>query len=363
MKIVLLSDLQAHKWKNYTETDDKGVNLRILDVFNELDRIRKLSIKNGVEALFVLGDIFEARNELNISVLNNVYYALKGYHDSGIRVVLLVGNHDRTGVGKEHALEVFKPFCEIVDQPKTFPMQGGDVLAIPFYPNAKTTQKAIEKFTTKKTKLIVGHTAIQTLKMPNGELWGQGISLKDIPKHVKAVFGHFHRFSELIPGRVYYVGSMIQVDQSDASIDKFFAVYDSGKDIISFHQTKGPRFVALEFPNVESVLFDDYERTIRGNFVTVKSVPVGYNDFAELEKLIRDRGARHVDWALTVAVCPPPLSLIADAQGITHEEVIRHYVEESENVGLNKDDLVNMALDIAEQVGINIEDDYQLEIQ
>lgn len=362
MKIALVSDLQAHKFRAFNETNEEGVNLRILDVTKELDRIRRISIKNKIETLFVLGDIFEARNELNISVLNNVYYALKGYVDSGMRVVLLVGNHDRTGVGREHALEVFKPFCEVVDQPKTFPMSGGDVLGIPFYPNAKTTQKAIDKFTTNKTKMIVAHTAVQTLKLPNGQLWGQGISLKNFPKHVKGVFGHFHRYAELIPGRAYFLGSMIQVDQSDASIDKFFAVYDSSKDKISFHPTKGPKFVAIDVPNLELGQLENVKTIIQGNFVTVKSVPIGYQNYGELEKIIRDMGARHVEWALTVAMTPPPLDLASQAQGITHEQVIKHYVEDTET-DLDKEELINVGMDIANQVGDLVDDSMQLEIQ
>lgn len=346
MRLVLVGDIQMHIWRSYPECNEEGVNLRLLDTFNELDRIRKMCVKNGVDAVCILGDIFEARNELNVSVINMMLNALEGFVDSDISVIVLVGNHDRTGVGKEHALEMFRPFCEIVDQPRTIKLDTTEVVALPYFPNAKTTVRAIEQFVTPRTKLLLGHTAIQSLKMPNGELWGQGIHTRDIPKHVKAVFGHFHRFTEVVPGRVYFLGSMIQVDRSDAGIDKFFAVYDSEKHHLDFHPTRGPKFVAVDVPSMHPNLLEEIKPIIVGNFVTVKSIPTGIEDVGLVERTLIEMGARHVELSYQLPITPPPQSLVAAVQGVDHIEIIRHYVEDTETT-LNKEELTDVGIEIA----------------
>lgn len=355
MRIVLVSDLQQHKWRNYPEVDEHGVNLRILDVVHELARIRQMALKNRVDALMVLGDIFESRNDLSVSVLNSVYFALKGFTDAGIRVVLLVGNHDRTGVGKEHALEVFTSFCEVVDKPTTLKMNGDEILALPFFPNATTTKRAIQHFTTSKTKLIVAHTAVQSLKMPNGQLWGQGISLDDIPPHTLFISGHYHRYTELIPGRAYFLGSMIQVDQSDSSFDKYFAVYDSRSAKLGFFETKGPRFVAIDIPSLDPQLLAEIAHVCKGNFVTVKSVPPGYADYGVITDALKSLGARHIEFALQIPLSIPPLDLASQVQGKDNMEIVKHYVSEQATDNLEEARLIEIGSETVEHVEQHVE--------
>src|SRR5262245_17740453 len=193
MRIMLVGDIQAHNWRKYPETNADGVNLRLLDIVNELDRLRKFALKTHVQALFVLGDVFEARNDLNVSVLNSIYRALRTWVQSGIRVVLLVGNHDRSGVGSEHSLEVFKSFCTVIDKPTTLNVKGGSIVLMPFMPDNARLASQIAAKVYPTTKLLLLHAAIKHFTLANGKEWGEGISLSDIPEHVTCVMGHYHR--------------------------------------------------------------------------------------------------------------------------------------------------------------------------
>jgi DNA repair exonuclease SbcCD nuclease subunit len=356
MKVVLIGDVQSHVWQRYPETDEQGRNLRLMDTVNELGRIRQLCTKNKVDVVCVLGDIFEARNALEINVLNAVYKAFYDYVDHGIRLILLVGNHDRTDVGHEHALEVFKPWCEVVDSPTTLRLPDGDIVAIPFMPNAKRVTRAIKESVTKTTKLLLLHTAVKSLKMPNGKIWGEGISLEDIPRHVYCVLGHYHRYSELRPNRVWYLGSMIQVDQGDASFDKYFAVYDSTKDKMSFHNTHGPRFVSVDvdvmpIKNIDnSALIEKYYSQCAGNFVTIRSIPKGVENLSEVEDLIKKCGARHVEFGLRTQLPMSPGKIILDPlKPAVAMDVIENYVEESDTP-LDKEELITVGAEIIAEV-------------
>ena len=357
MKFMFIGDLQSHAWKNYPETDEKGVNLRLLDTSNELNRLCKLAVRNSVECVFVLGDIFEARNTLDITVLNQVYRAFMTFKESNIRVILLVGNHDRTGVGNEHALEVFKPFCEVVDIPTTFPFIGGDVVAIPFHPNPKVISRAIKETVTEETKILLLHCAVKSLVMPNGRLWGDGISLEDIPKHVICLLGHYHKYAELRTGKVYYLGSMIQVDKSDAGNPKYFVVYDSSvKDRpLRFFQTKGPKFVAIDIDRPTAGYYESLEPLVAGNFVTVKSLPNGFNDTSAVIDSLKKVGARHVDIAVQTqfpSIMPPELS--DTESNLAPVEAVEEYVEQSET-NLDKDILTDVGVRIVQTVSRTVD--------
>lgn len=353
MKFMFISDIQTHAWKNYPETDANGINLRLLDTTNELNRLCKLAVKNGVECVFILGDIFEARNAIDVTVLNQVYNAFKTFKDHDIRVVLLVGNHDRTSVGNEHALEVFKSFCDVVDIPTTFPFNGGDVVAVPFHPNPRAIARAIKDTVTDETKILLLHCAVKSLVMQNGKFWGDGISLEDIPKHVVCLLGHYHKYAELRTGRVYYLGSMLQVDRSDAGTTKYFAVYDSTvKDRpLRFFPTKGPKFVAIDIERHTQGCYDDLADLIDGNFVTVKSMPAGFYDVNAVRDMVLKAGARHVDIAVQTQFPAMPPELVETAES-SPVHVVEEYVEQAETP-LDKAVLTDLGVAILQNTARN----------
>lgn len=366
MKVVLVGDVQAHQWAKFPETDKNGNNLRLLDTVKELNRIQGLCVKNKVDVCCVLGDIFEARNAIETTVMNAVYRAFYNFVEHGIRLVLLMGNHDRADVGREHALEVFKPWCEVVDIPKTLSFPDGDIVAIPFHPNSKAVVRAIKKTVTKNTKLLLLHTAVKTLQMPNGKVWGEGISLEDIPEHVHCVLGHYHRFSELRTNRVWYLGSMNHVDKGDASFEKYFAVFDSKKGKMTFHKTRGPRFVSVAVDVMpvkdrdNSDLIENYYSQCHGNFVTVSSIPpeiVQSGDMKAVEDLLKKCGARHVEFGLRTQLPMSPGKIVLDPLNkATPMTVIENYVEETDT-DLDKEELVEVGADIIQDAGISVEEE------
>lgn len=352
MKVVIVGDLQTHQWAKYPETSYDGQNLRLLDTVRELRRICELCTRNKVEMVCILGDIFEARNALQVNVLNAVSKAFYEYVSNGIKLVLLVGNHDRTDVGKEHALEVFKPWCTVVDRPTVLADGDGNIVAIPFHPKPEAVVRAIENNVTNNTKLLLLHTGIQSLTLPSGKVWGDGITLQDIPLHVQCLLGHYHRHTELRTGRVWFLGSMLQVDHGDAGTDKFFALYDSDKNKVYFKPTKGPKFVTTSVEGLpdrrkdNSELIEKYYLQVNGNFVKVDGVPPDTTEFGPVKQFLLNCGARHVEFALQTQL--PQGAFPVDTQGNTIVDatnVVKRYVDETETP-LDKDHLVETGVEI-----------------
>lgn len=345
MKLLIIGDVQAHAWKSYPSTDANGVNLRLLDHSRELNRLAVLAVKNRVDAVVVLGDIFEARNAIEVPVLNQMYYAFRTFSDGGVRVILLVGNHDRTGTGAEHALEIFKSFCDVVDVPMTFPFDGGDAVAIPYHPDPKVIDASIKECVTEDTQLLFMHCAVRSLPMPNGKLWGEGISLEAIPRHVTCLLGHYHKFAELRTGKVFYVGSLLQEDRSDAGTVKYYAVYDSSKERrkrLRFIPTQGPRFVSLAVEQHMRGFYNGHSELISGNFVTVSSIPPGVTDLGAVETAIREQGAREVLFAVQTQMPSTPPTLAAES---ANEDIITEYVNQADT-NLDKPTLSEVGMTI-----------------
>lgn len=362
MRVVCIGDLQAGAgMARYPETSKEGVNLRLLDTITELNRIRQLCVQNKVEAVCILGDIFDTRNVVNVVVLNHLYRSFRQYVDSGLRLILLVGNHDRADVGRENTLEVFKSFCDVVDRPTVLALHGGEVVAIPFLPNASATMRAIKTYVMPETRLLLLHTAIKNVRLPNGTVWGEGIPLDAIPTHCITLMGHYHHWQEVRKGNVYYVGSMQHVDRSDEGIDKYFAVYDSTKHAVTFQPAKGPKFVSVNvdfMPEVDlpagrytkEEFAETFTPQAQGNFVTVQTIPPSWEDLGAIERALYDLGARHVELSFrTQLPITPPRLLEQVEQTLETLDVIEEYVAVTETQ-LDKDTLIEQAVEIVEEV-------------
>jgi DNA repair exonuclease SbcCD nuclease subunit len=258
MKAVFIGDLQAHAWSQYSRTLIDGMNDRLMDVVTELQRVLTFAFEHKVKVVFILGDVFQERGKLDTMVLNSVYRMIEQFRAAGMRVVLLLGNHDRTPVGEFHSLEVFRGIADVVDEPREMQIAGATVLAIPFLAEAKHTSGWLKSIGS-RADLIIMHTAVKGVTLPSGEAWGDGVPLSDIPEEKWTFMGHFHKWTKLRE-RCYYVGSFLQLNWGEAKDEKVFGYFRDGK--ISWIPTQGPRFidVTVEDFNTRTDLKDNFVR-------------------------------------------------------------------------------------------------------
>lgn len=292
MKAYIIGDLQAHAWKQF-ETDTSQVNSRLMDLINELKRIRQLAVKNKVTNVFILGDVFEERGKIDVVVLNMLYREFLKFKKQNIKVITLVGNHDKVPLGDFHSLEVFQDVCTVCDEPTVYKFRGAKVLAIPFQAESKDTVKALKKFG-RDVDMILMHTAVRGAKLDSGKTWDEGIRLKHIPKKPYVFMGHDHSFKQLRK-RVWYVGSLLHVDWGDAGKEKFFVEWNS-KNKPVFHHTEGPVFKQFKVPETTRL-----KKTLRslkncsGNFVRIYYAG-SFTDFSKIKRIVtRLLKARYVE--------------------------------------------------------------------
>lgn len=286
MRAFFLGDLQAHAWVQYSQPRADGLNDRLLDVINELHRICRRAVTKQIDVVFILGDVFQERGKLDIMVLNSLYRAVERFGRHKIDVVMLLGNHDRAPVGDFHSLEVFKRIATVVDRPGQLHIHGAVVCAIPFCAEANTTVESLKQYGP-GSDLIILHTAVRNVKLPSGELWGDGIALNDIPEKPWTFMGHYHKFTELRK-RCFYVGSLLQNNWGERD-RKVFGQYLDGR--VTWIPTRGPIFV-------EVTAEDFHTRTdVKGNFVRVQWTGPLDETGAVRSYLMDTLGARAVDFA------------------------------------------------------------------
>lgn len=241
MKAFIVGDLQASIWGQQVTPD--GVNQRLMDLIEQLYRIRDLANERNIRWVFIVGDIFEERGKLDVVVLTLLIRCLYSFRKLDINVVLLVGNHDRIPAGEFHALEALKrSVFGVIDFPTMLMCDKVNVLALPYDPEPRNTAKKLSKLG-KDAELVLMHVAVKGVKLPSGARWDEGIRLKHIPKKPVVLMGHDHHHKKLRK-KVWYVGSLLQLDWGDVGVDKVFAEYNSKTKSVTWHPSGGPKFIS-----------------------------------------------------------------------------------------------------------------------
>src|SRR6266446_395103 len=243
-----------------------------MDLIEQLYRIRDLANARGIRWVFIVGDIFEERGKLDVVVLTLLIRCLWSFRKLGIDVVLLVGNHDRIPAGEFHSLEALRRVVAgVVDKPTMLMCDKINVLALPYDPEPRRTAKKL-KTLGKDAELILLHVAVKGVRLPSGERWDEGIRLKQIPKKPVVLMGHDHHHKKLRK-KVWYVGSLLQLDWGDVGVDKVFAEYNSKTKAIKWHKSTGPKFINIgmkKSKKIIPILFRNSKKLrkkFKGNFI------------------------------------------------------------------------------------------------
>lgn len=327
MKAYILGDLQAHAWSEESITPN-GINARLMDLIRELRRIRKQAIENSVKYVFILGDVFEERGKLDTIVQNSIYREAYKYRKAGIRLILLVGNHDKVPVGDFHSLEVFQDLVTVVAKPAKFDFSGVRVLAIPFMAEPRKVVKVLDKFG-KDADIILMHTSVLKVKINEGAKWTEGIPLSAIPKKPFTLIGHDHKRKK-IRKRVWHVGSLLHVDKGDEGRTKYFAEYKDGK--LEWHPTHGPEFRTIP---LSDELFDKVKEkklkrrklqgVIEGHFIDV-TYTGKLERIGEIKSKLLKWGARSVTVSPVIKQTDEPT--IQEKASVRLDKMLTRYVKQ-----------------------------------
>ena len=249
MKIALISDAHFGIKKS-----DKTFLTSQLRFFEEqlVPELKKRKITN----LFILGDVFDTRQSINVQTDNIVIKLFKDtLKDFSIKVI--VGNHDiyhttTTEVNSLKKLDLL-PNVTVYEKPETLFIDGKKCLMLPWM----TDYNDFDVVVAEDFDYCFCHADIIGFDMGGGRLSDAGIPASKFSAKVKHTFsGHYHKRynKDYLDGTsITYIGSPYELTRIDRYEPRGITIIDMKTDKVEFvENVKSIRFKKFIYPNVET---------------------------------------------------------------------------------------------------------------
>lgn len=334
MKIGICADLQFAEHTRYSRMLPSGITTRLHDQLKCWEWIVKECWE--CDELFVVGDIFDSRDSINVSVIDVV---CRAFHVASkeIKLHVLVGNHDSyLKTPKFNSLQALKGAATVYDKPIL--LQDLNAAMIPWTDDTDAFRKDIAGASATGCQgscdYLFTHVLVEGA-VPHGR--GIPYSWLKADKFKRVFLGDVHEPVDL-DEHVHYIGSPMQIDQRDAGGKRGFYIYDTASDELEYIENEiSPRFHILEDADTDAVR--------KGDFVRVKT------DDPEIAVEAVEAAQKKTDWVESEIVevddTPPRLDVRSKD---THTDVLRKYCKHQELEGDVLERRVKLGLDILEEV-------------
>lgn len=221
VRILVVSD--THVGYDHPARARSGRRIRGLDFLSAYERALAPALVGEVDLVIHAGDVFD-HPEPPAAVADMAYAPLRAIAESGVPVVVVAGNHDRSRL--PYPLLVMHERIAIVDRPRTLRFElRGTTVAIGAFPYARRVRRAFARLVHDTgvldahadVRLLVVHHCIEgaCVSLPDGGDYSftdaaDVIAGRDIPGSIAALLsGHIHRHQilERWPCPVIYGGS------------------------------------------------------------------------------------------------------------------------------------------------------------
>ena len=197
------------------------------------------SLEHGIKRWLQAGDVFDVRKAITHKTMQFTRQIFNAIEDAGIKLDIVVGNHDMTFKEKIHpnaCTELLTQFKNVTihDKFNTITIDGIEIDMIPWIcsENAVDILANIGKT---KSKYCMGHFELNGFYFYKG-LKSRGVE-PDFLKGYKRVWsGHFHTISE--SNNVTYIGTPWTLTAGDENDKRGFWVFDT--------ETEESEFIANE---------------------------------------------------------------------------------------------------------------------
>lgn len=259
MKICLITDTHfgIHKSsKTFLKSQMKFFNKEFIPYLK----------KNDINTIIIPGDIFDARNSLNVMILNEVY-ALFDRLSFLDKIYIIVGNHDtyfktNISVNSLKGLNKYKNI-EVIEENKVITLNDKKILLSPWQIDYAEFINYINK---NKADICIGHFDIDGFRMNKFKTSDTGFNSKLFQNFDLVFSGHFHiRDKQKRHGTdIIYIGSPYALDRNDSDQEKGFCELNLDDLSYKFINNKTSiKYITIKYP--QSIT----EEMIQGNVVDV----------------------------------------------------------------------------------------------
>lgn len=266
-KIALIADLHFNIFQKH--------NKFFYHMEQMMDNFMELCKKDEVDAIFILGDMFDTKSSVNTEGLikvNDIIHKLSQI----CPVVIIQGNHDLAYFNQsEISLPTNYKYYEnviVVNEPSELKIKDFTFIFFPFTNNIENDLKAYtKKIDFEKNKVVLfSHFGVTSFKVheysnDNVNNAAAQIGLSTLDDFNKIFLGHYHGYQS--KKNVTYVSSPLQSRHGDELSKHGFVVYDLATNSHKFISNKvTPKFKTFELTKKtanEMLLLKDHYIRIR----------------------------------------------------------------------------------------------------
>jgi hypothetical protein len=290
----VMADLHAHSWSAFGSTNATGVNSRLAEILNEVDRCCAAIQELGGHTVVIAGDVFHVRGSVAPSVFNPVRDCLASWVVKGTKFKIIPGNHDLEGKHTQRLTSAVAmleaPGVEILHGANGSVRMG--MAFLPWIPKQSDLLTAIGDLAAE-----YGATVAETDLFIHAGIDGV---LKGMPEHgltaeklaefgFRRVFaGHYHHHAELAGGMVYSVGATTHQTWGDIGTKAGWLIVDDAS--VRWMASHAPNFIEITGEEDET----DLSLKVDGHYVRARIGSATAGEVAAWREKLTEMGARGV---------------------------------------------------------------------
>ena len=229
--------------------------------------------KRKGDACFILGDIFDSRQLLNILVLHTSIGIFKDLSDlfGETGVFIMTGNHDcwTKDSADIHSLKCleFIPNIYSFDKPTTLKTQDLKLIFLPWGFNTEEEKEFLEK---NSSDYLFVHTDIKGARFGAKVEVEHGNGEESYTKHRKVYGGHLHH-RQRVNDFITLIGCPYQMTRSDLGNKKGIYVVDLETKTEQFIENNySPEFISANFESLLELSKEQIQNIFYNKFVDLK---------------------------------------------------------------------------------------------
>ena len=215
-----------------------------------VDQAMTLALELGANTLFLGGDNFQSRKAQTQEALIWFLMLLDSAEVKGIKIVSIVGNHDKTDYrGEDSFLEPFRyhPNFTLIENSGQVEFEDLVVYGLSYFDDdvyikslAQLSKQA--KKTTVPKNVLLTHIAVQGAMNNDGSVIENKLTGPSFKEFNKVLIGHYHNRYQ-INDKIEYVGSGYQANFGEDEFKGCTIIYSDGST--EFRQLEFPKFTTL----------------------------------------------------------------------------------------------------------------------
>jgi len=269
MKFAFIADIHLSRYGQDKREETTGLPERLNSIKNALNEVGDYCCDNDIDVIVIGGDIYHNKSIVHSIAQEIMVDFFEKYED--LQFIIVDGNHDLSGKGQNvvSSLRAISK-CNNVDWVTQFQSQeDGGLFCIPY------SHDVVNQVKTNKGRILISHFGLSEGVLNSGMSIISDISVRDlIGKYELVLLGHYHKPQEIIQDnfKLYYVGSLIQLDWGEKNEDKRFLVVDTDTlDVDSIPISSYKRHIEIEIDssNRAQALADVHKYRADGQHVKV----------------------------------------------------------------------------------------------